>query len=86
MIHNPSHRGGTDPAYLLWRLKRDDPARAQLVLAGKITVHRASIESGIHKERFSVPLDPVAMARAIRRRLDGEQIEALIEALGETEG
>ena len=81
----PTERG-TDPDYLLRRLKRDAPEAAARVLRGEVSAHRAAVEAGIRKPTATFPLDPVAMARTLKRRLSEDELDQLIEALGEVGG
>lgn len=67
------------------RLARQFPDLLAAVRSGRLSVHRACIEAGISEPTMTVPLDPEKMARAIRRRLNDEEIDALIEALGEVD-
>lgn len=46
--------GGTNPDYIISRLKRDNPELAQKVLFGKISANEAAIQSGIRKKYVSV--------------------------------
>ncbi len=71
-----------DASYALRRLKRDAPELAQRVLAGELSAHAAAIEAGFRPKTITVPLEPRAMARAIRRRLSDEDLDTLVDALG----
>ena len=70
-----THSSQDDTDRVLRRLKRDDPALARSVLAGEVSAHRAAVQAGIRKEQFTVPLDPVAMARAIRAQSTRRNLE-----------
>ena len=60
--------GGTDPSYILARLKRDPPDLARQVIDGAISAHAAAIEAGIRKRMKSVPIDsPDAAVGALLR-------------------
>lgn len=76
---------GNDPDYALRRLKRDNPELASRVLRGEISAHAAAVEAGFRPKTITVPLNPEKMARAIRRRLDDDEIDTLINALGEVD-
>ena len=65
-------RGNTRD-YAIARLERDGQTDLLgRVERGELSPHRAAIAAGYVKPTMTVPLDPVAMARAIRLRFDGE--------------
>jgi hypothetical protein len=43
-------KGGTDPAYILARLKRDRPDLAEQVVSGKLSANAAAIKAGFRKK------------------------------------
>ncbi len=73
---------GTDADYLTGRIARDRPDVLDRMKAGEFpSVRAAALEAGIAKKRVSIPLDPVAAARIIRRHFDEAGVAALKEAL-----
>ena len=56
-INSRINQGGTDPNYLLGRLKRDHPELAAEVVEGTITVRAAAIKVGILHPRIYVRAD-----------------------------
>jgi hypothetical protein len=79
-----SLKGGNQREYLLARLERDGQTDLLArIERGDLSAHRAAIEAGYVKPTMTVPADPVAMARALRRRLTPAQITELMAALGE---
>ena len=59
---------GTDPTYILARLKRDRPDLARQVIDGAISAHAAAIEAGFRKRMKSVTIDsPDAAIGALLR-------------------
>jgi len=82
-VDNVNSTGGNDPNYLTARIARDRPDILDRMKAGEYrSVRAAALEAGIVKERWSAPTDPVALARAIRRRLAPAEVDALIDELG----
>ena len=77
-------KGGNQREYILARLERDGQTDLLArIERGDLSAHRAAIEAGYVKPTMTVPADPVAMARALRRRLTPAQITELMAALGE---
>ncbi len=73
--HTPRER-------ILARLKRDHPALAEQVMAGKISANKAAIQVGIRKERFQVKFDDIsALAQILATHLTVEQRVLLVKAL-----
>jgi hypothetical protein len=61
--------GGTDRSVA--RLKRDHPALAEEVIAGRISAHAAAVQAGFRKPTWTAPADPERLAQAIDKRLPG---------------
>lgn len=61
---NISQKGGSDPSYLLARLKRDRPDLAAKVVAGELSAHAAAVEAGFRKRYLQVPADDLQAALA----------------------
>jgi len=84
--HATPTRRGTDPDYLTARIARDRPDILERMKAGEYrSVRAAARDAGLVKERWAAPTDPVALARAIRRRLapaEFAQFAALVDELG----
>ena len=74
--------GGTDPSYILARLKRDPPDLARQVIDGAISAHAAAIEAGIRKRMKSVPIDtPSEALRALLRVFSASELGEAFRAL-----
>jgi hypothetical protein len=74
---------GTTKAYALVRLERERPDLHELVLAGKVSVHAASIAAGFVPRTATVPIDdPDRLAATLRRRLTPAALDRLRELLG----
>jgi hypothetical protein len=67
------------------RLRKDRPDLHARVLAGELSPHAAMVEAGFRPRTITVPLDPEKMARAIRRRLNDDEIDTLVAALEEAD-
>jgi hypothetical protein len=65
---NSFTEGGTDPTYILRRLKRDRPELAEKVISGEMKAHAAAIEAGFRKRTVSIPLEPRQSHETSRRR------------------
>lgn len=75
-------KGSRDAAYLAARIKRDHPDIAAKLAQGKYkSVRQAAIDAGIIQPRISVPCDPEAAARILRRHFTPDQLAALRAAL-----
>lgn len=74
----PTSRG-TDPSYVIARLKRDDPDLAQEVVEGRMSAHAAAVKAGIKKPTATVPVDSAENAiRALLRRFTKIQLLAAL--------
>jgi hypothetical protein len=70
---------GTDPSYVIARLKRDDPDLAQEVVEGRMSAHAAAVKAGIKKPTATVPVDsPENAIRALLRRFTKMQLIAAL--------
>ncbi len=77
-----SSKYGENADYQVARIARDRPDILDRMKEGEfLSVKAAAIEAGIAKRRVSIPLDPVAAARIIRRHFDEAGVAALKEAL-----
>lgn len=73
----------------LRRLRKDAPELHADVLAGRLSAHAAMVKAGFRARTVSVPVSrPDAAARALRRNMNGEELQQLIKLLSEepTEG
>lgn len=75
----------TDTAeYVVARLKRDDPALAEKVIRGELTPNAAARAKGWRKPRIVVST-PEAVAKALRKHMTPDQIQALVRLLSQTD-
>lgn len=74
-------QSGNSQQYALRRLRSARPELHAQVLAGDISPHRAMQLAGFRKLMISVPLEPVAAANALARKLDRNALENLISTL-----
>ncbi len=58
-------------AYIAGRLKRDHPALAEEVIAGRLSAHAAAVQAGFRKPTWTAPADPERLAAAVERRFPG---------------
>lgn len=73
--------------YLTARIARDRPDVLARMRAGEFaSVHQAAIAAGIRKVTVTVPLEPEAIARVLRRRLSAEQRRDLAALLVADDG
>jgi hypothetical protein len=72
---------GTARAYTLDRLSREAPDLYEEVKAKNLSANAAAIKAGFRKPSITVPLDPEALARVVRRRFTAEEIQRLVRAL-----
>lgn len=76
-----SCQNGNSQQYALRRLRSARPDLHTQVLAGDISPHRAMQLAGFRKPTISVPLEPVAAANALARKMDCDALEDLISAI-----
>ena len=73
---------GTSREASLRRLRKDAPELHAEVLAGRLSAHAAMIQAGFRRKTVSVPVDtPEAVAKALRKNLNPEDIAALVKLL-----
>jgi hypothetical protein len=65
----------------LRRLRKDRPDLHAEVLAGDRSAHAAMVEAGFRRRTITVPVEPHAAARIIRRHFDGDSFRELLNAL-----
>lgn len=80
-IITPSARG-TDPSYVIARLKRDNPELAEEVVEGRMSAHAAAVKAGIKKPTATVPVDSAENAiRSLLRRFTKIELLAALTVL-----
>jgi hypothetical protein len=72
---------GNSEQYALRKLRKDRPDLHAKVLARELTAHAAMVEGGFRRPTITLPLEPVAAARAIRKHFRGVALRQLIDAL-----
>ena len=76
---------GTDTAdYVTARLKRDAPELAEKVIRGELTPNAAARQMGWRKPRIVVST-PEAVAKALRKHMTPDEIQALVRLLSQTD-
>jgi hypothetical protein len=77
----PNDRGN-DPAYMIARLKRDDPALAEQVVNGELSANAAAIRAGIKRPRAQILVDnPDDAIRGLLKFFTAAQLIASLENL-----
>jgi hypothetical protein len=72
---------GTSEQYAIRKLREDRPDLHARVLARELSPHAAMIEAGFRQRSITVPTDPEAAARRLRRHFEGERLERLVRGL-----
>ena len=78
--NNPKNsymKSSSSEAYIISRLKRDNPEMAQKVLSGELSAHQASIKAGIRKEYIQVQRNTAKIAEKLKAILSDEELEEL---------
>ena len=70
--------------HVVARLKRDAPELAEKVIRGEITPNAAARQMGWRKPRIVVST-PEAVAKALRKHMTPDQIQALVRLLSQTD-
>ncbi|WP_309117555.1 hypothetical protein [Saccharothrix sp.] len=71
-------------AAALRRLSRDAPELHQQVIAGHLSANAAMIQAGFRARTVSIPISrPESAARALRRKLNADELAQLIKLLSE---
>jgi len=70
--------------YVTARLKRDAPELAEKVIRGELTPNAAARQMGWRKPRIVVST-PEAVAKALRKHMTPDQIQALVRLLSQTD-
>lgn len=76
-----SQADGTSTEYSLRRLRRQSPVLHAQVIAGEKSPNAAMIEAGFRKRTLTVPLEPDAAARTLKKHFTQAQIEEIISLL-----
>lgn len=79
--NNSLEYGTSNDAYIIARLKRDDPTLAKQVINGEISAHAAAVQSGIRKRYVSVRCDPEGFVSKIYQLFSEEEIEFIKDNL-----
>ena len=70
--------GGSDPSYIVSRLKRDHPELAEQVASGELTANAAAVRAGFRPRTATVRLDdPKRAAATLRKKLTVQQRQQL---------
>jgi hypothetical protein len=77
---SPLSRGNGE-TYWLRRLKRDAPEWAGHVLDGRLSANAAAVAAGLKVRKIEVPTDPPQLAATLRRRLNKNDLQQLIDLL-----
>lgn len=86
-VHNNQTRPtGNRADRALRALRAHAPDIHAEVLAGGLSPHGGMVKAGLRRPTATFPLDPPALARAIRTKLDDPQVDALIRELEEGRG
>ena len=72
---------GNSEARALRKLRADAPNLHAEVLTGNLTAHAAMIKAGFRKKTLTLPVDPEAAARTIKRHFTKDQLIELLEHL-----
>jgi hypothetical protein len=72
---------GNTAARALRKLRADRPDLHKRVLAGELSPHGAMVEAGLRERTITIPIEPAAAARLIRKHFTEGQIDALLAAL-----
>lgn len=75
---------GRGADYITARLKRDAPELAEQVIRGELTPNAAARQMGWRKPRIVVST-PEAVAKALRKHMTPDQIQALVRLLSQTD-
>lgn len=83
-IINIARPTGTAQVTALRRLRKDRPDLHAEVLAGRLSAHAAMVRAGFRRKTVSVPVDrPELAAKALRRNLGPDDLQALIRLLSD---
>ena len=77
---------GHSVSYALRRLERDRRALYERVLAGELSAYRAMVLAGFKAAQITLPLNPVAAARLLRKHFKGGDMAALLRFLTVEDG
>lgn len=77
---------GNSVSYAVRRLGVHRPDLLERVQAGEISAYRGLVLAGFKKAQITLPLDPVAAARLLRKHFRGDDLAALVRLLGVEDG
>ncbi len=77
-IINSTTQGGTDPTYVLRRLKRDHKDLAEKVVSGEMSANAAAIEAGFRKKTITVPADLDGATDALVKRFGADALYEMV--------
>ena len=66
------------------RLKKTRPDLAQKVTSGELSAHQAMIEAGLRKRTVTLPLEPEAFVKAIRKHFKRRYLIFIYDQLGKS--
>lgn len=72
---------GTSAARAIRQLREQRPDLHARVMAKELSPHGAMVEAGFRRRMISLPEDPVAAGRIIRKHFNRDQIDQLIAQL-----
>ena len=78
-----SYTKGTSEAYIISRLKRDNPEMAQKVLSGELSANKAAIKTGIRKEYIQVQATIPAIAAKVKKMFSPDQLQELVTLINQ---
>lgn len=74
---------GNSVAAALRRLRKDSPTLHARVIAGELSPNAAMVEAGLRKKTLTVPAEPAAVARTLRRHFTQEELTEIIRLICE---
>jgi hypothetical protein len=77
----PNRALGTSREQALRKLRKDRPDLHARVIDGELSPHAAAVEAGFRKRTITMPREPDAAARALRRHFDATELAAIAKAL-----
>jgi hypothetical protein len=78
---NVTRPQGTSRQNALRSLRKNAPSIHREVITGRLSAHAGMIKAGLRKRTVTVPLEPQAAARALKRAFNRAEVNMLIKAL-----